>query len=90
MVDLKKELGRLGGVKATHLTVVNVYNSRFQRIYSDRDPLSDTMGRVGHSECSASVGVVSCIHGNGSHSPSFFFHWNHNKAIVIAYSTGFT
>ena len=52
--DLKEELGRLGGVKATHLAVVDVYNCRFHRIYSDRDPLSHIMDRVGHTVCSDS------------------------------------
>ena len=56
--DLKEELGRLGGVKATHLAVVDVYNSRFHRIYSDRDPLSHIMDRVGHTVCSASKSVM--------------------------------
>ena len=58
MGDLKEELGRLGVVKATHLAVVDVYNSRFHRIYSDRDPLSHIMDRVGHTVCSVSGCVM--------------------------------
>ena len=46
VADLKEELGMLSGVKATHLAVIDVYNSRFHRIYSDRDPLSHIMDRV--------------------------------------------
>ena len=44
--DLKMELEMLSGVKATHIAVVDVYKSRFHRIYSARDPLSHIMNTV--------------------------------------------
>ncbi len=44
--DIKKELGILCGVEASHLAVVDVYNGRFHRIYTDRDPLTHIMDKV--------------------------------------------
>ena len=43
--DLKKELSSVCGLPADQLTVVDVYNSRFHRIYADRESLSHILDR---------------------------------------------
>lgn len=45
ILDLKTELEKLCGVKAAQMIVVDVYNARFHRVYTDRDSLSLIMDR---------------------------------------------
>ena len=43
--NLKEELGALSRIEAKQLAIVDVYNSRFHRIYSDRDPMTNILDR---------------------------------------------
>ena len=45
MWNLKEELGAISGIEPKQLAVVDVYNSRFHRIYSDKDPLTNILDR---------------------------------------------
>ena len=45
ILDLKKELSSSSGLPVEQLTIVDVYNSRFHRIYSDRESLSHILER---------------------------------------------
>ena len=45
ILDLKKELGSSSNLPAEQLTIIDVYNSRFHRIYSDRESLSHILER---------------------------------------------
>ena len=45
ILDLKKELSSVCELPAQQLTIIDVYNSRFHRIYSDRESLSHILDR---------------------------------------------
>jgi hypothetical protein len=45
VLDLKKELSSSCDLPAEQLTIIDVYNSRFHRIYSDRESLSHILDR---------------------------------------------
>ena len=45
IADLKKELSALCSLPAEQLTIVDVYNSRFHRIYTDRESMSHILDR---------------------------------------------
>ena len=44
-MDLKAELSKMTDIKESQMIVVDVYNSRFHRIYTERDSLSLIMDR---------------------------------------------
>ena len=45
IADLKKELCEVCDIPPSQLTIIDVYNSRFHRIYSDKESLSHILDR---------------------------------------------